>query len=117
MNPTASDIFKTRHEYRKTDRYKSVEFLEKQISETGLPSENFKLKQSLLSKSVVEYPDEWTEIMENITEKWQKATTCFMEWNYSKQVSLTNASSYFGAKIYLIGEFNDNLIHWGKQND
>ena len=39
MNPTASDIFKTRHEYRKTDRYKSdSEFLEKQISETGLPS-------------------------------------------------------------------------------
>ena len=70
MNPTATEIFKCRHEYRKTHRYISdSRFLEKQISERGLPSKNFKLKQSLLSKSGVEYPDEWTEIMDNITEK------------------------------------------------
>ena len=73
MNPSATEIFKARHEYRKTSRYMSdSEFLKKQISERGLPSENFKLKQSLLSKSFEEYPAEWAEIMGHITEEMAK---------------------------------------------
>ena len=59
MNPSATEIFKARYDYRKTSRYLSdSEFLETQISENGLPFRKFKLKQSLLSKSYKEYPPE-----------------------------------------------------------
>jgi hypothetical protein len=73
MNPSATEVFKARHEYRKTSRYASdYEFLGAQISEKGLPSERFKLKQSLLSKSFKEYPAGWADIMKNITEVMAK---------------------------------------------